>query len=701
MTDITNRVLPEPKNWQDFERLCFDLYSRMWKTNDAEMHGRQGQPQAGVDIYGTDRVEGRFVGVQCKGKDQGYGDKLTEAELRVEIKKAKTFEPLLEVFIVATTAPNDATIQRLARTITRNHVEQGLFEVRVQGWGTLQQRITDERELFAKHFPDLAPVDVVGRIDVSIAITEREGEQTRTEIASLRNQLTALTEHLDSNDPLQGRIIDASKLTDEGSAQAALRTLQRILKEDVARLSTRNLFRLRSGIGFARLALGDLPTAIQDFREAHAADPKWPSARAILAIAELLEGNSTSAFERAKQALADDPASRHAAAVIIDAAPRDLGVTAVEALIPVSLRDHVDIALGLSLRARKDSDFKAAEAYSRRAIALQSNDLRALSSLAEVLLEPILKIEGIGFTRVIPAEAQGHFDEALELLQRAWEQFVRRDDVARYDHIVANLITVMDIAGRESEAERILDQALRLAPKSPPLLRRHAQKMAHAGEWRDVLTTIATILAIEAEPQDELIKVQGLLHTGSAELALNEARALHEKFGDSRPGEAAAAMRLEAAAKVGSLHAELDATLSISPPSIVLRSIGVGLLDETDPRRQTLLSEIDALIGQITDVRDRFHAAEALYAAKQYSKAADLYEGLHGTDKDDVALRRHLTALHLADRRLEARQLFDGLDDRVKTLPQYAEAGAAIYERAGLLTECRDIWSARYFVKKI
>src|SRR5260370_35656117 len=112
MTDITNRVLPEPKNWQDFERLCFDLYSRLWKTNDAEMHGRQGQPQAGVDVYGTDRLEGRFAGVQCKGKDQGYGDKLTEAELRAEIEKAKTFDPPLEGFVFSKPAPKDATIQR-------------------------------------------------------------------------------------------------------------------------------------------------------------------------------------------------------------------------------------------------------------------------------------------------------------------------------------------------------------------------------------------------------------------------------------------------------------------------------------------------------------------------------------------------------------------------------------------------------------
>src|SRR5580704_5146814 len=216
MTDITNRVLPEPKNWQDFERLCFDLYRYMWKTNDAEMNGRQGQPQAGVDVYGTDRLEGKFVGVQCKGKDRGYGDKVTEAELRSEIEKAKEFVPSLEVFIVATTAPNDAHIQQVARTISLEHAKDGVFEVRVQGWGTLQNYITDNQDLFSKHFSDLAPVKVIERIDAGIEVTER----VETQVARLGTQLTALSERLDAGDPMEARIVQAAKLTDDGLARA-------------------------------------------------------------------------------------------------------------------------------------------------------------------------------------------------------------------------------------------------------------------------------------------------------------------------------------------------------------------------------------------------------------------------------------------------------------------------------------------------
>jgi cellulose synthase operon protein C len=182
MTDVLSRAFPPPVNWQDFENLSFDLYSRLWKTNDAEMHGRRGRPQAGVDIYGTDRVEKVFVGVQCKGKDEGYGASLTVGELRREVDKAKTFEPSLDVFILATTALNDAEVQKVARELSRRHAAEGLFEVRVQGWSTLKQRITDYPELLQKYFSDYAPYDLVARFDQSDIRIREEGAKTHARI---------------------------------------------------------------------------------------------------------------------------------------------------------------------------------------------------------------------------------------------------------------------------------------------------------------------------------------------------------------------------------------------------------------------------------------------------------------------------------------------------------------------------------------
>ena len=386
-----------------------------------------------------------------------------------------------------------------------------------------------------------------------------------------------------------------------------------------------------------------------------------------------------------------DPTSYHAAAVIMDTAPQEVGFDAIEALVPTGLRDRIDILVGLSLRAWKSRELTKAEHYARQAVARGPTDLRALSALAEVLLEPIVAIEGLGLTRQVPEEARPRFDEALDLFHRAWVELKTRDDIARFDHIVANFITALDISGREAEAEQILDEALKTAARSPPLLRRYAQKMAQAGEWQAVLTAVGSIPEAEIQPRDELIQVHGLLRTGNPETALAEARSLQEKYGDTRLGEAAAALRLEAAGELGSLNAELDATLGQFPRSIILRSVGVNLLKEDDPRRGALVAEIDVLLAGMNDPRDRFHAAEALYAAKHFGRAAELYEGLHGTDKDDPGLRRHLMALYLADHRQEARRLFENLTAQIKALPQYAELGAAIYERSGLLRESRDI----------
>ncbi len=56
-----------------------------------------------------------------KGKDGNYGREVTEKELRAEVKKASNFMPTLSEFIIATTAPDDAKIQEVARTITEEN----------------------------------------------------------------------------------------------------------------------------------------------------------------------------------------------------------------------------------------------------------------------------------------------------------------------------------------------------------------------------------------------------------------------------------------------------------------------------------------------------------------------------------------------------------------------------------------------------
>jgi tetratricopeptide (TPR) repeat protein len=157
MLDFGNCQVPPPCNWQDFESLCRDLWSRIWGDKNAQTNGRNGQQQNGVDIFGRDNVSGELQGIQCKLKNNRLGGKITNKELLEEVEKAKRFKPKLAKFILATTAQSDARIQEKAREITENNMRKNLFSVHVFGWDDICKLIKFYPELIASHYGLYSP----------------------------------------------------------------------------------------------------------------------------------------------------------------------------------------------------------------------------------------------------------------------------------------------------------------------------------------------------------------------------------------------------------------------------------------------------------------------------------------------------------------------------------------------------------------
>jgi hypothetical protein len=104
--------IPPPKYWQQFENLCLSIFQEVWRCPTAQQNGRQGQPQQGTDIWGAD--DGALVGVQCKGKDAGFGATLSKQELRDEVDKAKGFRPPLSHWLAERARPKNRSGQRKA-----------------------------------------------------------------------------------------------------------------------------------------------------------------------------------------------------------------------------------------------------------------------------------------------------------------------------------------------------------------------------------------------------------------------------------------------------------------------------------------------------------------------------------------------------------------------------------------------------------
>ena len=149
MSEAPRKEIPRPKGDDDFEDLVLALFRTVWKTPGVRLHGRSGQRQDGVDLYGEDRFGGSGLnGVQCKhhGSATLIKDRDLVAALRAEVRKAKRFRPPLQRFIFVTTAKRSATLQQEARDFTEQHKKEGLFAVDALAW-------EDIEDLLRLHYP--------------------------------------------------------------------------------------------------------------------------------------------------------------------------------------------------------------------------------------------------------------------------------------------------------------------------------------------------------------------------------------------------------------------------------------------------------------------------------------------------------------------------------------------------------------------
>lgn len=185
--------LPIPRAWQDFESICHQLWKDIWSDPNAQKNGRSGQEQHGVDIYGCPIYDPGYAGVQCKDKDGRLGRTLSEAELFAECQEAQYFEPSLNSFTVATTAPRDASIQKSAREL--NAKGRYPFDVHVWSWDDIETEILCRPQLLNGFYS-------------ALGVEQQEPNIVRLAASAPREQLFAFFGRPQVTDTLPGSLRD-------------------------------------------------------------------------------------------------------------------------------------------------------------------------------------------------------------------------------------------------------------------------------------------------------------------------------------------------------------------------------------------------------------------------------------------------------------------------------------------------------------
>lgn len=340
MADFSSTAIPRPKDWQAFERSCRTLFECILNDPQTQLHGRTGQPQHGVDIFGRrGGDDGTWVGIQCKGKEgTTNGKKVTEEELRGEVKKAFYFTPSLSEFILVTTASNDVKIQGVARLITVENEKAGhAMTVAVWGWEEIEARIAEHPRALRAFHPDSTPftdeilsgqTKIETKVDILSAKIDTLPEQFYARYAPLGNTVrSSLKEQSELDAHLHTEIDGYRDLMTRGKSKTSLDLLVNLKGKIWEKASPRIKFRITTNIGAALLRLGDEKRAAEYFLSAIEYDPLDKIGMANLALAHILQGNFEKAIEAARNALRQDPKNDDAASYLIQAHFTDLHIT--------------------------------------------------------------------------------------------------------------------------------------------------------------------------------------------------------------------------------------------------------------------------------------------------------------------------------------------------------------------------------------
>lgn len=136
--------------------MCLMACENRWSPTNLTRHGRPGQAQQGVDVYGNDNL-GRLAGIQCKNTIGGVSTKTIDTE----IINAEKFCPPLGSLYIATTADSDASIQKYVRAKSTERQKDNKFPVDIMFWGDITRDLCRNQATLQNLYPQFYPTVVV------------------------------------------------------------------------------------------------------------------------------------------------------------------------------------------------------------------------------------------------------------------------------------------------------------------------------------------------------------------------------------------------------------------------------------------------------------------------------------------------------------------------------------------------------------
>jgi tetratricopeptide (TPR) repeat protein len=705
MATSANLQVPPPSNWQDFQDLCWALWRNIWNDPDTQLNGRQGQPQAGVDIYGRPNRGDNWAGIQCKGKDNLADKHLTEAEVLKIVADVKTFKPQLSELIIATTGSKDAKMQELAREITDQHKGIGLFSVTIMAWEDIRRLLDDYQDLIERYCQVQTSTKAVrdSLRELEEKILDHQTEQTRGIKTELKAELKEVSATLST--ATLGSILETEyhaeldKVRDlliKHEPKQALELLEDLRGRIWHKSDPIIKFRITTNKAAAKVQMKDEREAGLLYLEALQYNPEDEKALTNAALGHLLLNEHDKALLYAEKVLKRNIANTRAYSIIIQASEDGEKEKKINE-IPKLLKESPDIAYTIAHVLRKKGRLVEAEEWAECAAKNDKEDLPDLkANLAEIQLEQLTSDPGVTLFRQLDERKQKQLNTAIELLTSAWDSISKSS--LRFYRVdwIANRSIAKRLAGDFRGAAADLEIALEIDHGNMKLLFQRAAIAYESGDPQKAEELLGNTIKSGQVPESTLLLSEVL----EAQGRLNEAIGLLEKFilkiSDEELINGAQKILLELYLKSGQTQKAKNLSDSMrkgnptSAVNLVFASRVLKVIGDTEGAL-ALLTEAKGYLGATSDTRERIFLADALYFSELYADAAEIYERVVDKNSDSPWTRRLLNSYYRAGELKKALGMCTTLREHNGTSTYVAELETLIYERIGDLNSALNV----------
>lgn len=699
MNFFQNKEIPPPKNDEEFEELCCDLWRKIWKDPEAKMHGRRGQAQQGVDIYGRPECGEKWAGVQCKVRNN---QELTETELLAEVEKAKSFEPQLSEYIIATTGRRDAKIQKIVRCITADHQKKGLFSVSIWFWEDIQNKLAEYPDLVNQYY-SYPTVPQIGATDAEQTLEKLTAQQES------QNKILEGVQRIEQNGGIQTEAIisgalkseyeaalnDSRDLINEYKPLVALEFLNRLKDRIWSKADSNTRYRLLTNIGTSNIALDNIHEGAKCLIEALQYNSDDEKALLNAALGHIILEQREEAKQFVRTVLKRNPASSRAYSMLVQS-KIDQPYETVLDCVPKAHRDSPEVAFELGKMAAHHGKLKEAKKWLEQGIEWESADVIEIKVVLGLILIEMLPDGMEGFiVGQIDEDTQSIIDRIIELFTEAWEK-IKDTDLKFVKHAwIAQRGLILRLKKEYEQAAKDLDIALELCPDNPLYKKFRA---VVALESRDVQKAKVLFEGLISSNQPGVVIPLADIYsrTGQSDDAIKILKDYIEQHPDHNLIEEVKRSLVYTYLEKGDLgRAEglVNKMRAEDPTNILSLVVAAKILVEKGqkPDALSLLQEARDYALDTGSIRERDAVAEELQELEQYGDAVALYENIADRTQYTPLTRKLLCCYYQTGELGQALDICQNILQQKEPSSEIIELAAGIQEELGNLSESRHL----------